>query len=298
MQQLPPLNALRAFDAAGRLASITKAANELCVTPAAISRQINSLEEYLGVRLFYREHRGIVLTPKGFQYHVEVAHTFSSLRAATRDLCGEKTNRRVFNIWAPHSIAMRWLLPRLASLHNRHPDLEVRLHTSVLKLSDFEHADIDAGIILGRGEANGMIFHKIMANEIAPVCTPEKASRLREPSALAGETLLHTHARPDDWHVWLKSAGISNVDASCGMQYESSALAYEAALAGYGIVIGQKALITKELEDGRLIAPFDLWIDLGDYTYYFVMPPDTSRRKSEAAVTFRRWIESLPGSVP
>lgn len=293
MDSLPPLTALRAFDATGRLCSITRAADELFVSAAAISRQIRILEDSLGVKLFYRRHRSIVLTPEGAAYHAEVAKMFSGLRRATRDLVGEDIKRRVFNVWAPHTIAMRWLLPKLAGFHRQNPEIEVRLHTSVVKMPDFEHSDIDAGILLGTGQSNELVWHKVMKNEIAPVCTPEKARLLRDPSQLVGETLLHTHARPDDWYVWFKAANIPDVDAAFGLQYESSALAYEAALAGYGVAMGQKAMITSELEDGRLVAPFDLWVDLGAFTYYFVMPRSPYRPRNNASITFRRWVESL-----
>lgn len=293
MDPLPPLTALRAFDAVGRTASVSSAADELHVSAAAISRQIRILEENLGIRLFYRRHRSVELTPEGAAYHAEVSKMFSGLRRATRDMLLEDRKRRVFNVWAPHTIAMRWLLPRLATLHRDHPEIEIRLHTSVVKMPDFERTDIDAGIILGTGQGDGLVFHKIMVNEIAPVCTPETARRLKHPRQLAGETLLHTHARPDDWHVWLKAANIPGIDAESGLRYESSALAYEAALSGYGVAIGQRAMIENELQDGRLVTPFDTWIDLGDFTYYFVMPKAPYRPRSDASLTFRRWVESL-----
>lgn len=291
MDSLPPLNALRAFDAAGRCGSINGAAAELCVTPAAISRQIRLLESHLGLRLFFRQHRGIVLTEEGHHYHADIACLFAGLRRATAGLTG-RSERKVFNIRAPHSVAMRWLLPRLAGFHVEHPDIDVKLNTSVTP-PDFDREDIDAGICMGKGQWRGLQSYKLMVNELVPVCSPEKLSRLREPADLAGETLLHTLARPDYWQLWLRAAGVHHIDLARGMRYESSALAYEAALEGYGVAIAQKALVEKELNEGRLVMPFDLQVDLGAETYYFVLPPDTYKRRSRELVKFRSWIASL-----
>lgn len=291
MDPLPPLTALRAFDAVGRAGSITQAAEELCVTAAAVSQQIRTLERHLGRHLLIRRHRGIELTEAGRQYHGDVARLFAGLRRATAELA-LVSDRRVFTIRAPHSVAMRWLLPRLASFHQAHPDIDVRLSTS-LAPPDFEREDLDAGICLGTGEWKGLHAYRLMPNAVLPVCVPEKRARLQHPGDLAGETLLHTQARPDDWQQWLRAAGVQGVDVARGPRYESSALAYEAALEGYGVVIAQKALVERELAEGRLVAPFDLVVDLGPHTYYFVLPPETYKRPSPALDRFRCWVASL-----
>lgn len=291
MDHLPPLTALRAFDAVGRAGSITQAAEELCVTAAAVSQQVRALERHLGQHLFIRQHRGIVLTEAGRQYHGDVARLFAGLRRATAELT-RATERRVFTIRAPHSVAMRWLLPRLASFHQAHPDIDVRLSTS-LAPPDFEREDLDAGICIGTGDWRGLQALRLMPNEVFPVCVPEKLARLRHPRDLAGETLLHTLARPDDWQQWLRAANVTDVDVTRGPRYESSALAYEAALEGYGVVMAQKALVERELAEGRLVAPFDLLVDLGPTTYYFVLPPETYKRPSRELDQFRRWVTSL-----
>lgn len=187
---------------------------------------------------------------------------------------------------------MRWLLPRLASLHSAHPELEVRLHTSA-NPPDFEREDLDAAIVINHGHAPGLLQYKIMENEIAPVCTPDMAARLQRPEQLLGETLLHTHARPDDWQLWFTHMGLSLPGASHDMRFESSALAYEAALAGFGVAIGQKSLITQELDDGRLVAPFGHWINLGACTYYFALPKRSYERDTKEASVLRQWIASI-----
>jgi LysR family glycine cleavage system transcriptional activator len=292
MDQLPPLNALRAFEAAGRLASVSAAASELCVTPAAVSRHIRLLEENLGTRLFHREHRAIVLTDTGARYLEEVSLLMDGLRRATAAVRRDQ-RRQQFQIRAPHSIAMRWLLPRLASFHRANPAIDVKINTSLLP-PDFEREDLDAGIQMGDGKWKGVASYKMMANELVPVCTPEKARGLHSPADLARETLLHVLARPDDWFIWFRAANMKEVDLTRGMKYESSVLAYEAALEGYGVAIAQKALVAKELQDGRLVMPFELSVDLGDATYYFLLP-EQPRRRSPELETFRRWVVAVAG---
>jgi len=296
MDSLPPLNALRVFEVVGRLESVTAAAHELCVTPAAVSRQIHLLEAYLDTVLFYRRHRQITLTPPGRDYHQKMSGYLAGIRRVTGDL-RHTSHSRVVNLRAPHTIAMRWLLPQLASLHSAHPELEVRLHTSASP-PDFDNEDLDAAVVLNHGQYPGLVQYKIMENEISPVCTPSMAARLISPESLMRETLLHTDARPDDWKMWFTQVGQSLPGASRDMRFQSSALAYEAALAGFGVAMGQKALIIQELIDGRLVAPFEQWVNLKGLTYYFVLSKRSYESNSRQAVVFRQWIESISLSGP
>jgi len=291
MDTLPPLNSLRVFEVVGRLASVTAAAHELCVTPAAVSRQIHLLEAYLDTALFHRRHRQITLTPAGRDYHQEISGYLAGIRRVTSDLRHAAT-AHVVNLRAPHTIAMRWLLPQLASLHAAHPDLEVRLHTSAAP-PDFDNEDLDAAVVLNHGQHPGLVHYKIMENEISPVCTPSVAARLHSQESLMGETLLHTYARPDDWQMWFAQMGHPQHGESRDMRFQSSALAYEAALAGYGVAIGQKSLIVQELADGRLVAPFERWINLDEFTYYFVLSKRCFESTSRQAVALREWIGSI-----
>ncbi|MVW77625.1 LysR substrate-binding domain-containing protein [Bordetella sp. 02P26C-1] len=291
MDSLPPLNALRAFEVVGRLCSVSAAAQELCVTPAAVSRQIHLLEDYLRTALFYRRHRRITLTAAGRDYHQEITRHLAGIRRVTRTLRHAAASR-VFNLRAPHTIAMRWLLPQLASLHAAHPELEVRLHTSAFP-PDFDSEDLDAAVVLNEGRAPGLVHYQILENEISPVCTPTVAARLERIEQLLDETLLHTHARPDDWTMWFEHVGLPLAGASRDMRFESSALAYEAAVSGYGIAMGQKSLIQQELADGRLVAPFDRWMNLGAFTYYIVMPRRNYESQAPEAIAMRKWIESI-----
>lgn len=290
MNDLPPLNALRIFAVVGKLESITDAAANLCVTPAAVSRQIRLLEEHLQTRLFLRQHRGIVLTQAGREYHTDIAKLFAGLHKATQSLTAG-TQNKTFIIKAPHSVAIRWLLPRLADFHRTYPDMDVKVETSVIP-PNFEYENIDAAIFMGDGRWKDLLSYKLMTHELVPVCTPEKGKRLLSPADLEGEVLLHTTSRPDYWRVWLQAAQLPHLVSARSMHYQASVLTYEAALEGYGIAIAHKAMVQKELDEGKLVMPFDLTVDLGDETYYFVLPMLEQTRGSPILKQFRSWVAS------
>jgi LysR family glycine cleavage system transcriptional activator len=290
MDRLPPLNALRAFEAAARHLSITLAAEELHVTAGAVSRQIKSLEEALGFALFTRGHREITLTRQGSDYHRAVTRAFDALRDATRKATRTR-RRKLLRIRAYTTFAMRWLIPRLSGFHSAHPDIEVLLKAS-LDPVDFRKEDIDGAVRLGDGRWPGAKTHRLVANVLAPVASPallKAGPKLRKPADLARHTLLHSIARPDDWGTWLDAAGAGDVvDARAGMTYESSAMAYAAAVEGQGLAIAQLFLVAKDLEDGRLVMPFKKTVDMGDFTYYLLTP--SHREESASMKTFRLWL--------
>lgn len=291
MERLPPLNALRAFEAAGRLLSITQAAEELRVTPAAISHQIRLLEEHLRMKLFARSHRAIHLTPAGQQYLAEITRHLAGIRRATANMM-QLRDRKVLRIRAYTTFGVRWLIPRLSSFHALHPDIDVRLTTSLEEV-DFENEDIDAAIRLGAGNWSGLQADRLFPNELVPVCSPgmlERKPHVAQPEGLARETLLHSLARPDDWAHWLRAAGVTGVNPYGGMKYESSILAYQAAIEGQGIAIAQKALVEEDLSAGRLVMPCGFCLDMGAYTYYFIFP--ISNPRSVALEAFRDWLKA------
>jgi LysR family glycine cleavage system transcriptional activator len=289
MDGTPPLNALRTFEAAGRLSSITLAAKELCVTPAAVSHQIKALEAHLKVRLFTRSHRAIRLTAVGEQYLAEVGRHLVGIREATRKIA-RRQGRKVLNVQVHATFAVRWLIPRLSSFHAANPEVDVRL-TTTLAADPVDGVALDAAIRLGTGSWRGMRAYRLVPNELTPVMSPAllKARRhLRRASGLARETLLHALGRPDDWASWLQAAGVTDVDPHAGQKYESSVLAYQAAIEGHGVAIGQKVLVQADLAAGRLVRPYDLALDMGTYTYYFVCRNDAP--SSPALETFRSWL--------
>jgi LysR family glycine cleavage system transcriptional activator len=289
MARLPPLTSLRAFEAAGRLLSIRKAAAELFVTPAAVSRQVRSLEEHLGVDLFERDGRAIRLTGAGEDFLREITRSFALLRSATSNLM-EIRGTRLLRIRAYTTFAMRWLIPRLSSFHDLHPEIDVKLTTS-LEWMDFDRDDIDAAIRLGPGNWPGLQSDPLVPNELLPVGSRAACAALGDPpdpARLNPRTLLHTLARPDDWANWLRAAEVDIINPYAGRHYESSALAYQAAIEGHGFAMAQKVLVEDDLAAGRLVAPFSMVLDMAGYTYYFVFP--LGRRRSPQLEAFRAWL--------
>ena len=214
MNNLPPLNPLRAFEAAGRLKSIRKAAEELSVTAGAVSRQVQILETHLGVPLFRREARSATLTAAGEKYLAEITEHLDGIREATMKLTGARGHpSKILKVRAYVTFAMKWLIPRLSSFHNANPTMEV-LITASLEAVDFENEDVDCAIRLGDGHWPEYEVDRLVANELVPVCSPKFrwAAKLKNPSDLAGRTLLHSLSRPDDWKHWLRAAGQIDIE--------------------------------------------------------------------------------------
>lgn len=288
MDRLPPLNPLRAFEAAARLGAVRKAADELTVTPGAVSRQIQILETHLGVQLFRRTANTMVLTALGEQYFEAISPHFEGLREASRRLTGRRSPQ-VLKVRAYTTFAMKWLIPRLSEYQQTNKDMEVQLTTS-LENVDFEREDVDCAIRLGDGTWPGLEADRLIANELIPVCSPAYQRRLQliEPSDLVNAQLLHSLARPDDWRLWLEAAKQPKVDPYAGARYASSALVIQAVTAGQGIMMAQKALVGEELASGQLVQPFGPTLDRGRFTYYLVYP--ANRLRSRAFRQFRGWL--------
>lgn len=291
MDRLPPLNAVRAFEAVGRHLSMTVAAQELHVTPGAVSRQIQLLEEHLGTALLTRAHRQVTLTRQGKDFLRAASQAIDLLRAASVRV-KQKGKRRQLKIRAYTTFAMRWLIPRLSSFHAAHPDLEVLLTASLDPVDFKREEDLDGAIRLGDGKWPGAVAHRLVANILVPVASPQllkSGPALRKPADLARHTLLHSIARPDDWAYWLEEAGVAGrVDAHSGMTYESSAFAYAAAVEGHGVAIAQRFLVEADLRAGTLVEPFGTRLDMGDYTYYLLTPRHRPERPEMKL--FRLWL--------
>ena len=288
MDSLPPLNPLRAFEAAGRLQSIRRAADELLVTPGAVSRQVQRLETYLGVKLFRRDPREIVLTTEGEQYLAAISRHLDGIREETQKLTGRKTIE-ILRVRAYTTFARKWLIPRLSSFHASNPTTEVRLTTSN-ETVDFDRENVDGAIRLGDGNWGNIEVDRVMRNELVPLCTPAflNEHRLAELGDLAKVHLLHSLIRPDDWRYWLESAGCRDVDPYAGGKYASSTLAYQATLESQGVMLAQKELFLDDLRLERLVQPFSHTLDRGDFTYYFIYP--RNRLRNPAFRRFRIWI--------
>jgi len=253
---LPPLNALRAFDAAARHLSFARAAGELAVTPGAVSRQIQALEQALGVALFRRGNRVVELTASGLDYAQEVREALERLARATERVRGGE-RRGPLSICAYPSFAMRWLMPRWRRFHDRHPEIDLQLTTSLAPV-DFARDRFDAAVRVGDGNWPGHGSIRLAAVEIFPVCSPDLPSArrpLKRPEDLRHHLLIHSAPRPDDWPRWLAAAGAVDIDATRGPRFESLNLAYQAAIESVGVAMGIGCLVGEDLAQGRLVRP-------------------------------------------
>ncbi|MBI0539544.1 transcriptional regulator GcvA [Roseomonas sp. KE2513] len=288
MDWLPPLNPLRAFEAAGRFGSVRRAAEELGVTPGAVSRQVQVLENELGVQLFRRSPSAMALTVQGEQYLAAISPHLDGIREASRRLTGRR-GPEVLKVRAYTTFAMKWLIPRLSVYQQTNRVTDVRLTTS-LENVDFSREDVDCAIRLGDGNWPGLEADRLVRNELIPVCTEALCREvgLRSPQDLQRVSLLHSLARPDDWRYWLEAAGLQGIDPYAGPRYASSVLALQAVMAGQGVMLAQKALMADDLRDGRLVQPFGPALDRGSFTYYLVYP--AGRLRNPSFRRFRAWL--------
>lgn len=303
--RLPPLNALRAFEAAGRNQSFAKAAEELYVTPGAISRQIRTLEDFVGFPLFRRNHREVQLTPEANLYLQSVTDAFRQLEKATHRLA-DAGRHRLLHIHAAITFTLRWLLPRLSDFHAKNPENEIRLSASLPTNSELCAAPTDVMIRI-RDEASvaaaapALIAHRLVDIELVAVCLPayrdSHGLRGNPARAMQGATLLHSTARPDDWAAWLQAAGAPEIDAQAGINFASSSLAYQGALEGMGVAIAMRAFVEGDLQAGRLVCPFELSVRDGTAFYLTYSAAATSLPQ---VLEFRDWItaEAARASQP
>ena len=255
-RRLPPLNALRAFEAAARHASFTKAADELHVTHGAISRQVQTLEAWLGRPLFERHNRRVVLTEAGRIYLAEVGAALDRIALATARQM-ERTERRLLRVNALATFTMRWLIPRLSAFQLAHPATEVRLTTSNDALPGASDP-YDVAIRGGPDQVAGHIAQPFLTEGRLPVCSPALLARLslRRPEDLRQHTLLHAATLPEVWPQWLLAAGVPDLEPRGSVTLEHFYLTLQAALDGLGVAIGPERLVADDVADGRLVKPF------------------------------------------
>ncbi|MCU0759857.1 MAG: transcriptional regulator GcvA [Steroidobacteraceae bacterium] len=291
-QPLPPLNALRAFESAGRLQSFTRAARELHVTTAAISHQIKGLEKYLGVRLFRRTPRRLTLTDAGAAAWARIHEGFEQLRLGADTL---RSHRRggALTLGVTPAFATRWLLPRLPAFRAAHPQVALRIVAGVAPV-DFEHGDTDAAIRFGRGVHDGVDAQPLFGECLAPLVAPARHRDfpLRRLSDLRQAPLIHDDSmrragRMIGWEQCLHDAGLGDVDAGRGLRFDDSHLALQAAALGGGVALGRLAYAAGDLEAGRLVAPLPLRLPL-DAGYHLLVP--RGRLASPALMAFAGWV--------
>ncbi|ASJ71474.1 transcriptional regulator GcvA [Granulosicoccus antarcticus] len=298
-----PLNALNAFEVAARHESFSKAAEELNVTPAAISQQIRMLEELLGVQLFHRLNRGLALTDAGKSGLSKLQHGFQSVTEAVQQIQSEQSQS--LNVWMAPSFASKWLMPRMHRFVEKHPSIDLRISASVelvdtsasapsLSEDILHRHDIDVAIRFGSGNYPGCRVEKLMDVTALPMCSPsllEDSSRpLRCPEDLAGHTLLHDETpyegRPD-WSGWLDAVGVTSVDGTRGLRFNRVSLALAAAVEAQGVVLSLEQLAANDLEKGRLVIPFEHRVKL-THAYHCISLEHTE--DDERVRTFKEWL--------
>lgn len=286
MRRLPPLGALRAFEAAARHLNFTHAANELCVTQAAISHQVRLLEEWLGIRLFERRGHSLKLTTEGRDYVHELGHALDLVSDATA-----RVGRRMdgpLRITALPSFASRWLVPSLGRFQRLHPKIDLKV-TSSSVLWNGASEEFDVGIRSGLGRWVGLTSDLIAREELSPVYSPKlplNGIAVRQPKDLLKMPLLHDTPRAA-WRTWFVHSGVHGVDVNTGIAFDDSSLVLQAAVDGHGVALGRLTLAAEDLAMGRLIRPFKVAIP-NDYSYWLVYTHAISTRPDFMA--FRSWL--------
>lgn len=252
------MQALRAFEAAGRLLSMTRAAEELHLTHGAISRHIRALEEQLGVELFERVTRRIALTPAGLQFHVTVTRGLGDLARGVERLRGQPGASRL-GISTGVSFASKWLAPRLHRLKAKHPEFDVHLQVTDT-LVDLDAGSIDVAILYGMGNYPKARAERILEETLTPVCSPAylaQAGGLFTPALLLDCTLLHEVSLTANWGEWLARVGVEDVRSLRGPTFSHGSIVIEAAIRGEGVALGRSVLVAEDLAAGTLVAPFE-----------------------------------------
>jgi len=291
-RRLPPLNALRAFEAAARHMNFSRAADELAVTPGAVSQQIQNLEDYIGGPLFKRTPKGLLLTDAAQTALPALREAFDRLAEAASLLTAVEEGRRLTVSVAP-SFAAKWLMPRLGRFEAAHPEIEVWVNTG-LELVDFASGEIDLAIRYGSGRYPGLEVTHLLSETVSPVASPALLEQhpLAKLADLGDLTLLHDGS-PDadescpDWAMWLAARGVKGVDGSRGPRFNQSSLVIEAAVNGRGVALAKQTLAQADIDAGRLVQPFEDATAV-DFAYFIVHPKAKARLKQVRA--FTQWV--------
>lgn len=295
MRRLSHLNGLRAFEAAARHRSFALAAEELSVTPAAISQQIKSLEDYLGVVLFRRVARGVALSDTAQAMLPELREGFD-LIAAGLARAAASTGRSTLVVSLTPSVAAKWLMPRLERFTALHPEIEIRLDTTT-RLVEFLREQVDVALRYGAGHWPGLLATPLMTEEVFPVCSPKLLAgrnALRRIEDLSRHTLIHDASMPaasafPQWSTWLEAAGASAVDVKRSLHLNASMLAIQAAIEGQGVALGRSVLVADDLASGRLVKPFTFRFPL-QFGYHIVHPRRPAQPRAVDA--FCSWLKA------
>jgi LysR family transcriptional regulator, glycine cleavage system transcriptional activator len=292
---LPPLTALRAFDALARHRSVAGACSELNVTPAAVSHQIKILERWFGVPLIERGGRRLLLTAAGRRFFDSIRASFDQIADATERVLHEESHTDV-EVIVPPAVATKWLLPRLHRFQadQRNINLLVRVQSAVSAFVDEEFDVAIRYVRYSRGERTPKDAIRFLENRLFPVCSPSLLGRygpVRCPRDLVNYPLLHDDSLDEhdlwNWERWFEAVEVKDADTAKGMHFNLNLMTYEAAASGYGVALGKSALVGGDLESGRLVRPLPLMVDLG--AAYFIMSSAGARRRP-AVQAFSEWL--------
>lgn len=291
-RRLPPLNALRAFESAARHLNFSRAADELSVTPGAVSQQIQNLEDYVGVALFKRTPKGLLLTDPAQTALPALREAFDRLAEAASMLTAAVDGRRLTVSVAP-SFAAKWLVPRLGRFEALHPQVDVWVSAG-MELVDFASGEVDLAIRYGTGRYPGLETTRLMQETVIAVVSPDllNSQPLTELQDLANHVLLHDGS-PDadescpDWTMWLAARGVKGVDGARGPRFNQSSLVIEAAVGGRGVALAKRTLAQADIDAGRLVAPFQIATAV-DFAYHVVHPKAKGRLPQVKA--FVAWL--------
>lgn len=276
------LNPLRAFEAAARHLSFTRAAEELCVTQAAVSHQVKTLEDYLGRTLFRRTTKGLILTDEGLMLAPIIAESFARIERALGAIA-EGGVREVLTVGVVGTFAIGFLLERLGDFRAKNPLVDVRIMTNNNQV-DLWTESLDFAIRFGAGAWHGVQADPLLRAPIAPLCSPAIAARLRDIDDLGKFSLLRSY-RSQDWPAWFEAAGISNLSAR-GPVFDASIVMIQAAILGEGVAIAPPSMFRHELNMGSLVQPFPLAVDVGGYWLTRLM----SKSPTQAMQSFKDWL--------
>jgi len=299
---LPPLTGLRAFEAAGRHLSFKRAAEEMHVTPSAVSHAVSNLESFLQTKLFHRRTRQLLLTDVGAGYLSTIGQAFDSVSAATREVAASPAD--VLTVASAPTFAKVWLIPRLKAFMQHEPDIDLRIHARIEAAAPLSSRarghpfasllsdDVDAAIVYGPGGWQGLTVDKLIDEEVVPLCSPalrNGSPPLRTPADLVRHALIHTETKVVTWPIWLEAAGVERRTGRRTLLFNRAELALNAAAAGLGVALDNRINAGPHLASGALVVPFDPKIALAQLgAYFFVCLPE--REALPKVNHFREWV--------
>lgn len=293
-KRIPSLTWLRAFEASARHLSFTHAAQELCLTQTAVSKQVKNLEHHFGELLFQRRARSLVLTKAGEAYLPKVKDAFDRLAVGTEEVFGHR-GAELLTIRVAVGFAALWLAPRMNDFVSRYPDIDFRIVSTVWN-TEIDESDVDLEIRYGVGDWANWKSERLTTEKLFPLCHPDVLKNdncLQSHEDILNYTLLHVDGYEEGWATWLKAAGLPSQHAARGLHFDTSIIAFEMAASGKGIALGRSSLAEQVMRKGNLVPPFELEVPVKEG--FFLLSPATGPNHPHAIV-FANWLKEQAGS--